>query len=87
MAPPFLLQIVTHLCYSDFEEIMGAIDGLDGEPFQVLSCRRVGGGAAFLQTRPRPLAQLLSLLPCNLPSLLLTLNSLPFSLRMQCVHH
>lgn len=24
-------QIVTHLCYSDFEEIMGAIDGLDGE--------------------------------------------------------
>ncbi len=27
----FVPQIVTHLCYSDFEEIMGAIDGLDGE--------------------------------------------------------
>ena len=24
-------QVVTHLCYSDFEDIMGAIDGLDGE--------------------------------------------------------
>ena len=25
------IQIVTHLCYSEFEQILGAIDSLDGE--------------------------------------------------------
>ena len=25
-------QVVTHLCYSDFEDILSAIDGLEGMP-------------------------------------------------------
>ncbi len=25
------MQVVTHLCYSDFQDIMGAIDDMDGE--------------------------------------------------------
>ena len=34
---PFALQIVTHLCYSDFEDILPAIDGLEGaKQFQLL---------------------------------------------------
>lgn len=28
---PVCLQIVTHLCYSDFNEIMGAIHDMDGK--------------------------------------------------------
>lgn len=29
--PCLALQVVTHLCYSDFQDIMGAIDRMDGE--------------------------------------------------------
>jgi 5-methyltetrahydropteroyltriglutamate--homocysteine methyltransferase len=33
------VQIVTHLCYSDFEEIMGAIDGLDADVLTIENSR------------------------------------------------
>lgn len=37
------VQVVTHLCYSDFQDIMQAVDDMDGETVHSLLSQRGGG--------------------------------------------